>query len=303
MGKQYLTIFKNSFLFSVIFFFLISEILFGQSMQINLEDLLPSNLEGWVVEQNDQRYDKDNVYDYINGGAELFLSYGFQSVFNRTYSKPDQPDILVDIFDMATSYNAYGVFSYSREKEDSSFGQGSQYVPGLLLFWKNQYYISILFSPKTEESELAAIHIARYIDSSIAMEGPVPEILKLLPEESLLKESIRYFRHYIWINSYQFIANDNILNITDSTNAVLAKYGKKDETLLLLLINYPIQPDAESARDNFINSYLPELSKNPIAQKDNIWIGCQMYDNILAIVFNGKHKESIKNMMNQIKHK
>ena len=93
------------------------------------------------------------------------------------------------------------------------------------------------------------------------------------------------------------------MNINDTTDAVLAKYSNKDETLLLLLIKYPTQADAESAQDSFIDSYLPVLSDNRIAQKDNQWIGYQMYDNILAIVFNGKHKESIENIMKKIKQK
>ena len=118
----------------------------------SLMKILPDRIEGWAIHEEDKVYGRDNLYDYIDGGAELYLSYAFQKVINRIYTAPDQPDILVDIFDMGSSRNAYGVFSHAREVEDSTFGQGSQHTSGLLLFWKDRYYISIMAIPETEAS-------------------------------------------------------------------------------------------------------------------------------------------------------
>ena len=294
-------IYNNSSILVIFFYLIILKTLLGQPMERNLENLMPSKIEGWIIAEKDQVYGPNNLYEYIDGGAELFLSYGFQQMMSRIYISTDQPDIIVDVFDMETSYNAYGVFSYSREKEDTTFGQGSQYVPGLLLFWKNRFYISILFNPETDKARQAAFYIARHIESSINSEGPLPDILKLLPETSLLKETIRYFRHHIWLNSYHFISNENILHINDNTDAVLAKYGKKEDTQLLLIVIYPGELEAETARDNFISSYLPILSQTPIAQRNEKWVGCQLNDNILIVVFNSKHKESVQNILKSIK--
>ena len=104
---------------------------------------------------------RDNLYDYINGGAELYLSYGFNKVINRTYLRPEQPDIVVDLFDMGTSQNAYGVFSHSMETVDAAYGQGSQYSEGLLLFWKDRYYVSIMSYPETTESKKALLALGQ----------------------------------------------------------------------------------------------------------------------------------------------
>ena len=292
---------NKNFWYIPLAYLLFTKIVSGQPMINNLEKFLPDELEGWQILQEDQHYDKESLYEYIDGGAELYLSYGFQKLFSRTYSKSDQPEIIVDIFDMKTSYNAFGVFAFSREKEDSVFGQGSQYVPGLLLFWKDQYYISILFSPETEESHHAAFIIARHIESSIDEEGPLPEVLNLLPQPLLIKASRRYFRHYIWINSYLFISNENILNINDSTEAVMAKYNYGDEKLLLLIIKYPNKSQCESARSTFMNSYLTDLSTDPIVQKDSKWVGYTHHNTVLAIIFNGNNKENVINLLTQVR--
>ena len=73
----------------------------GEAMEnpeSDLAGLLPDILEGWDVVEEDQVYDRDNLYEYINGGAELYLSYSFRKVINRIYTAPEQPEILVDIF-------------------------------------------------------------------------------------------------------------------------------------------------------------------------------------------------------------
>jgi hypothetical protein len=266
-------------------------------MNDQLKRLLPNKINQWSIAEQDQFYNSENLYEYINGGAELFLSYGFKHMITRIYTTPDQPEIIVDVFDMGNSYNAYGVFSYSREQEDSTFGQGSQYVTGLLLFWKNQYYISILFNPETEEAKMTAFEIARHIESKIPAEGPLPKILNLLQQEGLKKETIRYFRHHIWMNTYQFISNENILNINDSTNAILAKYTEKDDNLIFLLIKYASNMNAIIARDQFIKAYLPELSNSGIAQKEEKWIGCRTDNKILMIVFNAPNRASIEKII------
>jgi len=92
----------------------------GES-ESGLAALLPGAVGDWRVTEPDQTYDRENLYTYIDGGAELYLSYGFKKVVNRKYSNPGQPRIVLDLFDMGTSQNAFGVFAHSRETVDSTF--------------------------------------------------------------------------------------------------------------------------------------------------------------------------------------
>jgi len=267
----------------------------------DLAILLPATVEGWKVIVKDQIYNSNTLYDYINGGAELYLSYGFKEVINRTYSKSGQPDIAVDLFDMKTSENAFGVFSHSREVVDNTFGQGSQYTEGLLLFWKDHYFVSILASPETDESKSAIFNLARKIEKSIKKEGPLPEILSLLPQKSLLRESIRYFRHYAWLNSYYFVADRNILHIDEKTDALLAKYGELGKRYILLLVEYKKNKDAVRAYNDFVKFYLPELSKRRAVQiEDGSWTAGQLSENLLIIVFNAPQKDKAINLIEAV---
>jgi len=266
--------------------------------------LLPDTIQGWKVAAKDQIYNRNNLYDYIDGGAELYLSYGFQNVVNRTYVKSGQPDMVVDVFDMGDSQNAYGVFSHAREEEDTTFGQGSQYAAGLLLFWKDRYYISILTIPETVESKKAIFELAGKIEKAIGKEGPLPEILTLLPQQSLVKESIRYFRHYVWLNSYYFVADQNILHINEKTKALLAKYGEKKKRYLLLLVKYSSDKDAKHAYDDFAKYYLPELSQETVVKiEDGTWTACRLEKNLLIIVLNAPVKDKALHLIEAVQKK
>ena len=274
------------------------------TLSSDLSALLPDKLEGWTIEGTDKIYGPNDLYEYIDGGAELYLSYDFKKVINRIYMAPDQPDILVDVFDMGSSRNAYGVFSHARETEDITFGQGSQYTSGLLLFWKDRFFISIMTIPETEVSKKAVFRIAEHIDKAIPNKGPLPDILSLLPTESLDRGSIRYFYHYIWLNSFYYIADKNILHIDKESDAVLAKYGNIGERHLLLLVKYHDNKKAESAYDDFIKAYLPELSNQPAVRiEDGTWTACRRMGKYIVAVFNAQEKKITKSLIESVERK
>ena len=272
-----------------------------QNTQSPLVEFLPDKLEGWDIPEKDAVYDRDTLYDYINGGAELYHSYGFKEVISRMYTAPGQPDILLDLFDMGSSQNAYGVFSQSRETIDTMYGQGSQYTQGLLLFWKDRYLVSILATPETEEAKKAVFSLARQIDSAIETEGPLPEMLNLLPQKELVQESIRYFHHYIWLNSHYFVAHDNILFIDEKTDALLAKYGGPEHRYLLLIVKYSTAQEAEMASHNFVKNYLPEPSERDIVKiEDGTWTGYKLIREYLIIVFNASTDEKALSLIEEV---
>lgn len=269
-----------------------------------LTALLPDFVDGWEVLEEDQVFDRESLYEYIDGGAELYLSYGFHEVVNRRYANPEQPDIIVDLFDMGSSPNAFGVFTHSRETVEDDFGQGSTYTEGLLLFWKDRFYVSILASPETPELKAAVFDLARKIDSAIEREGPLPAILTLLPRESLLEESIRYFHHHIWLNAHYYIADQNILHIDENTEAVLAKYGEPDDRSILLLVMYQTEENAERAHRDFVTHYLPDLSREPVIRiEDGTWTGCRLHGELIILVFDAPTEDRVDRLMKAVQER
>jgi hypothetical protein len=266
-----------------------------------LARLMPDTVEGWRIGRDDQVFNRENLYNYINGGAEIYLSYGFIEMINRTYVLPDQPDVIADILDMGTSPNAFGVFAHSRESIASDFGQGSEYHQGYLHFWKDRYVISIISSPETAESKQTIFTLAKGIETAIGVDGPLPDILELLPEQNLVEESIRYVRDHFWMNSHFFIAEENILNLNDQTDGVLAKYGALGQRSILLLVKYPQASEAEAAYTSFTEAYLPELRDEPaIRSEDGSWTSGHLSGTLVTIVFNASSQAAALSLVNAV---
>ncbi len=148
------------------------------------------------------------------------------------------------------------------------------------------------------ESKPAFEQLARGIETAIGGDGPLPEILKILPEEDLVAESVRYFRHHVWMNSYYFIAEENILNINDQTDALLARYGGPEQRYILLLIKYQNEEEAGAAYSSFATVYLPELAREPTAQvEDGTWTAGQVSGELVTVVFNAPSQETALNLI------
>jgi len=243
-------------------------------------------------------YTEKNLYDYIDGGAELYLSYGLVSMTGCKYNGDSLPQITVEIYEMTDSKNAFGVYTQSRDKEESDYGQGSQSFPDFILFWKGRYFVIVNTQEVVPESQKAIQYLAKLIDESITETGDKPAIVNSLPKDGLAPAGFLYFHHYIWLNAYFFIANYNIINLDEQTDAVLAKYGEADARSYLLTVEYPNEDKAVEAYRQLKDKYAPESTPaNPIIQlEDKTWFTVWIKGNKLGAVFNGNSKEETEEL-------
>jgi hypothetical protein len=253
---------------------------------------LPGLIEGWTMTEQLAIGTHDDLYDYIDGGAELYISYGFKNAISCRYAKAGQPDVTAEIFDLGSSANAFGIYSQTRDKEEKEYGQGSYYVSGAQFFWKGKYWVSLITGESTEESVSLLHSLAAYIDGKITETGEPPSILSVLPEKGLVPGGYLYFHHYVWLNSYYFIASENIFGIDGNTPAVLAKYGSPEERIYLLAIQYPDSSRAKQGFAEFGRHFFPEgLTDSSIKLEDNTWLAAAFKNCMLVGIFNAKDRE------------
>ncbi len=267
----------------------------------SITDLLPNSIEDWSPQGTDKVYTPENLYDYIDGGAELYLSYGMKEVASRIITRDDS-EIRIEIFDMIEAKNAFGVFTHTRTHNEMQYGQGSQYFTGAQIFWKDNYFIAITANDDNESIQSAIELIANEIDSNILSEGEIPTIINLLPDDELEPDGYLYFHHYIWLNSFYYIANDNFLNLNTTTDAVLAKYGAKDHRRYLLIVKYPDNESAAKANNSF-RELLQETNNLVERIEDKSWLGATYIQKYLVAVFNADTQESALNLIKKAETK
>jgi len=281
------------------------------SDQITLKKLtgaLAADISGLGTLSTERVFSTEDLFEYINGNAELFISYNFNRLITLTYNQDESAEITIDIFDMGAPANAFGVFSHSREKVDGFISDEveSEYGGGLLTFWKGQYYISILAYPETGEKKETVRQIAKRISEMITGESTKPAIVSLLPPEGLAPSSVRYFYHHIWLNSHYFVSGENILNMGEDTEAVLAKYdlpGENKTSAVLLIVGYPDIQRSESAYRAFMKNFLPEGENGFARLADHRWAGCERKGKIITIVLNAPEKAVAERVLNRVRYK
>lgn len=269
----------------------------------DLYQSIPDNILGWKAYGEDAVYDRDTLFDYMNGGAELYLAYDFKKVFARRFYGPDENEIVLDIYDMGSSEEAFGIFSLDREDEEADIGQGSTYGFGLLRFWKDRYFVSINSLGDEQAAEPVILELGKAVEALIKQEGPEPALLSYLPEKNLKKDRTSYFHSNISLNNRFFIASENILDLSNQTNCVFAEYSVNSErTAYLLLIQYENNARAETAYKSFIGSYIPEAQDSGIDQMENgKWTMAKVEQGMVLVVFEAPDKEWAHELQSETK--
>lgn len=236
-----------------------------------MSELVPLEIHGWRAKGKDAMYSRQSIFDYMNGAGEIYRLYGFRELFVRRFVKAGQPDIVLEMFDMGSPEDAFGVLSHGREGqgEDVAIGGDSEYDRGLLFFWKGRFYVSIYAVRETPSAKRAVLDAGRTISRAIGVQGEKPKLIDYLPTHGLMEKSIRYFHNYFSLNLHYFVADENILHLDDRTKAVLARYQHKGAKTYLLLIRYQTPENAKAALRNFIRAYIPEAKRTGVAQLEN----------------------------------
>jgi hypothetical protein len=269
-----------------------------------LDQLLPESLLGWKTEKSILLRNSSDLYNYMDGGAELYLSYGFTEAISRTFTITGQQEVLVELFDLTEARNAFGVFTQTREEQIEKFGQGTYAITGAVFFWKGRYYVSVSSWEPTPESITFINSLAAFIDENITETGEIPDLVNVLPQEDLIPAGFKYFHHYVWLNAYFFISDQNFLLIDSSTDAVIARYTDGDNRKYLLLVQYSDQQSAQKAYSALAHEFFPEgLTNNCIRLEDNTYLAATVSGKMVAAIFNAGSQQSANQLLNRVLEK
>jgi hypothetical protein len=273
----------------MVWIFTVAESVKGEEKgKVNQGVSLPSEAGGWKWDGKEMKYDSKTLFKYIDGAAELYLAYGFQNLTVRRFEESSQPPLIVELYEMASSEDAYGVFSFEHQDEAVEIGQGSEFGGGLLRFWKGKYFVSIYAEGEGTEFESGILKMGRAAANSIPATGQEPKLVGFIPGKDLglLDKSVRYLKSHVLLNQRFFIAHQNILNLNWKTEAVLAQYLQDRQRTQLLLIRYPGLKEAGDAYQSFMNAYLPEAGrKDRLRTEDRKWTFARQRNEFVLIVF------------------
>ena len=262
----------------------------------------PKNIGGWVRPHRPRKVDRSTIFDYMDGAGELYLAYSFVGLDVWRYTKPDEPDILVEVYDMGDSREAFGVLSFELRGEEVGIGQRSVYAAGLLQFWKGKYFVRVLADAETSASKSAVMKIGKHLAAELPGKGSLPELMTTLPEKGLLPESVHYFHTKMCLDYFYYLADDNILKLNERTDAVIADYRTPSGQAKLLAVEYNSGASSLEAWETFHASYLnqqpPESGVIDSKQiEGEQWVCSRREGTVLLIAFEGKSQKDCEELL------
>jgi hypothetical protein len=225
----------------------------GQTGQQAVQRNLPpdfmglAGLTGWVLSGNPRTFSRDGLYGYVDGGAEVFLQYGFRdlTVFNLIPDKAADPKkaITLEIFRMDSPKDAFGIFSTRREG-------GELVSPGIKTFhWlgqeqaslvKGNLFINILAAGCTQAE--VGDFVASLVVNLPAGETPMPEAFSCLPDFDLVQGTERYICGDVAAANESPLLGAEFWGFKEGlTEAYSAKYGPGTGKLVILHFKEPPQ--------------------------------------------------------------
>ncbi len=147
---------------------------------------------GWALIQGPHLYHRKNLFERVNGQAELFFQYGFKGSAFAIYQNEERPkdQIEADLYDMGNVVQAFGLFSrFRNEDRPGGFGLDSYLDDHSAFFYKGKYFV-LLYS--SEPNLDALIQFSRLIESRLSDRSPSPKELSFFPRDKLKPASIQY---------------------------------------------------------------------------------------------------------------
>lgn len=258
----------------------------------------PESVGAYTRSAKPEIYDRESIFDYIDGAGEVYNAYDFRKVEVWRYQNPDSAEIVAEVFDMGKPEDAYGVFTYARQEEQEGLGQTYERRGGTTCFWQSRWFVCVATYERDDDARHAVDRIAREIDQDLPQGGTVPALVQALPDSGLVGNSIRFFHLHSVLNYHYYLARENILNLSEQTDAVLAEYEYPEG--LALLIRYPDTASAEEAYRSFVTAYLEGENTSPQRDEDGQWLAHRRHGRFIMIVFSVPDQDMAGRLMNRL---
>jgi hypothetical protein len=183
-----------SFLFFCTFIVSIS----SNAVDVPLEKVLPSSAcaHGWVMDGKVTLYNKDTLFERINGEAELYFPYGFEMLASARYANAKNPQIAMDadVYKMGSLLDAFGMYTNYRRRDDADIKIGAEGTrsSSQLFFYQDRYLVRIQVTGATDLVQGVFLACAKAITKNLPSNTKKPKELEALNIPALVQKSERY---------------------------------------------------------------------------------------------------------------
>ncbi len=140
---------------------------------------------GYIDTEESENYNRGSLYTYMDGGADLYLEYGFSRLSVRRYAR-GRDRYLVELYEMKGPESAFALYSYNRRS-----GTESELVPSCVAgitdaevqLARGSYYLVCRNEDPMARNRVRLIELARQFAGRLTGDCGAGDLFVRLPAE------------------------------------------------------------------------------------------------------------------------
>ncbi|MCX5734309.1 MAG: hypothetical protein NTW68_08290 [candidate division NC10 bacterium] len=210
------------------------------------KDVAFPEMDGWKQAGPPQLFSPETLYEYINGGADLYLKYEFQELKVAEYQNGKKGSVTVEVYQHRDPDHAFGIYSQERLSNANFLDIGAQgYSESAVLnFIKGPYYVKLSSDNGGADDQETLLAFARKLSQEMGGRDSLPGALSSFPPEGKKK------------NSEKFIAKD-FLGYSFLHSGFTANYELSGKKYQLFVIEGESQNDCQAMLEKYLQQVDP----------------------------------------------
>jgi hypothetical protein len=246
------------------------------------ENIFALSYGKWKLSDTIKEYNPDNLYDYIDGAADNYLSFNFTGLLVRTYEIGADDYITVEIYNHKSLEQAFGIFASERPTNANIEKIGAQgyQQDEILNFYTGPYYIKLSTHNKKQETPNTLKTIALDLCTKLGNDNSIPEALSFFPVLNKIPNS-------------ESFTNSNFLGHEFLKSAFIASYSKGKKIFKVFLMVLPTMEEAKEVLSNYA-----AYTKMDFKGQEGQYNLNDPHNGIVALEWNGKYIWGLLNDQN-----
>jgi hypothetical protein len=197
--------------------------------------------EGWIRSGKAEFFDKDTLFDLVDGEAEAYFPYGFKGAVSAIYTKGGDKakEANVELYEMGSLLDAFGIYSTMRDTESKQVDVGAEGFGGAtqVMFYVDKYFVKARVYSAAANAEL--LSFAKAVAGELPADKKKPAQLALVAIPNLVPQSDQYVAQ-------------SVLGYACWPKGMIAQIKTKDAPTRVFVVMTDSPSDAASALDKYI---------------------------------------------------
>lgn len=214
----------------------------------------------WTESERPQQFVGQDLYNYIDGGADLFLEMGFRRATVRRFSS-GAATLIHDVYEMKDSTAARGIYFRFRGRGTPVAGVvgrnfGNHYQ---IAAQKDRYFVQITNASGEERCLPAMVKLVNQATAAVPTDEDV-SVLELLPTEGLAPNSEALVCGPVSLQSVFTLGEGDVLQLQGRRCGIAGDYATPQEgRFTRLIVPYEHSEVARATFQHLLQALDPQL--------------------------------------------